>query len=136
MITLDDIDAIALPRAEVYQLTSDAEGDDTQRNMRIDYAIAYATAEVESAFNDAGVTLPEDLTVLKNIAVDIAVYRMFTRRSGEIPKTHQQRYDNSMIALRDIVKRLSVNDSDDSSPSIASFTRKPTLINRIDAMPS
>lgn len=136
MITLDDIDALGMPRSEVYQLTSDAEGDDVERNRRIASAIASAVDTITNAYTTAGLTVPADNPMwLKSICVDIAVYRIFTRRSGEVPETHKSKYESALKSLAEAVSKVD-SAKESSNSTVRVWTREPSLVNRIDAFPS
>ncbi|MBL7998265.1 MAG: DUF1320 family protein [Candidatus Kapabacteria bacterium] len=132
MITLDDIDTLGIPRSEIYQLASDIPND-PQRDARVAAAIASAVDVIATAYNNVGKPVPASTITLKTIAVDIAVYRLFGRRGGEVPKAHDEKFTRALGQLQKLVQEVQEESSPDGG--ITGWTRKPGLINRIDAMP-
>lgn len=132
MITLDDIDALGIPRAEVYQLASDAPND-PQRDGRIANAIASAVDVIATAYGNVGKQVPAITITLKSIAVDISVYRLFGRRGGEVPQAHDDKFTRALVLLEKLVQEAQEESSPDGV--ITGWSRNPSIINRIDAMP-
>lgn len=136
MITLDDIDKLSMPREQVLQHASDV-GDlqsDAEALARIQAAIEYADAVVRSAYSKAKQLLPSSNDpVVKTVLVDIALYRIVTRRPGEVATSVASNYAAALQFLENLINDST--NSVDSSTTLTTFTRDAELINRFNAMP-
>lgn len=136
MITLTDIDALAMPREQVLQHASDV-GDlqsDTEALARIQAAIEYADGVVRSAYSKAKLQLPSSSDpVVKTVLVDIALYRIVTRRPGDIAASIASNYAAALQFLENVI--LESTNAGDSATTLTTFTRDAELINRFNAMP-
>ncbi len=133
MITIDDIDALAMPREQILQHASDA-GDvlnDTEALSRVQAAIDYAVGVVRSAYSKANLPSPSaNDHVVKTVCVDIALYRIVSRRPGEIVKSIAKNYADALSFLESLF-----NASGSDETTLVTFTREPDLINRFNSMP-
>lgn len=141
MITVDDIDELAMPRAELYAMASDTGAGESDEDAvrRVNKGIFYAVNKVTTAITNAGYK-PEDVSdnaEIKVAACDIAVYRVAARR-GAVTEEVRTKYKAAVDYLIDLVNKAIRPDGSNTADEEAIFTvqtREPSLINRLDSMP-
>lgn len=100
------------------QLTDDADAG-TVNTDNVDRAISRAEAEIDSycgmRYEVPFTTVPDRV---RDLAVDIAIYRLYGRRKGA-PENRKNDYDDAVKFLRDVAqKKASLGENDpDSTPS-------------------
>ncbi len=104
--TLDDLKD-QIPEANIIQLTDD-EGLGVVNQSRVDKAISVADSVIDGylrgRYSLPLSTVPE---LIKTIAIDIAVYKLYERRLElEMPEAMSNRYKNAIKLLDQIQKGL------------------------------
>lgn len=110
---LADIQA-EIPQVQLIQLTDDTVPPVAVNQPVVDKAIADAS-DIINAYVGERYQVPITIVpaLVKNMAVDLAVYRLFLRRKKQnLPEAAQKAYDNTMRLLRDVqAGRLSLGVS-------------------------
>lgn len=104
--TIEDIKG-CIPESNIVQLTDD-EGLGIVNQARVDKAIAIADSIIDGYLRGR-YTLPLSAVpeIIKTIAIDIAVYKLYERRLElEMPETMSARYKNAVKILEQIQKGL------------------------------
>ena len=104
--TIDDIEK-QLSSATLIQLTSDNEQEEVNRTI-VEEAIIYSSALIDGYLRGR-YTLPLDtrFPLLRILAIDISIYRLYSRRVWDnIPDAIENAYNNAISTLRDIQKGI------------------------------
>ncbi len=104
-----------ISESELIDLTDDI-GAGSVNDAVLARAIADADAEIDS-YCGARYTVPFSPTplMIRRMSVDIAVWRLFTRRGVEAPGRKEQ-YDNAIRFLKDVAKGLVTIGADAPAP--------------------
>lgn len=136
--TLDDILGV-IPQRELIQLTDDAIPPAAVNQAVVDQAMAAADTLVNGYIGDRySIPFTGVPELLKTIALDVVVYRLYLRRKkGDPPEGIKAAYDNSLKLLRDVqAGKLSLGVTaageavPQSSGSTPSITSSPRLCSR------
>lgn len=102
---LDDIKKM-LPEANLVQLTDDEQSGVINED-RIGEAIEQAEGEIDSYLQGRyAVPISPVPSLINKLAVDIAIYNLYSRIPEEIPSTRAERYKNAVRILEGIAKGL------------------------------
>ncbi|QOX79797.1 DUF1320 domain-containing protein [Trichlorobacter lovleyi] len=101
--TLDDILGV-IPQRELIQLTDDAIPPAAISQAVIDQAIAAADTLINGYIGERySIPFTGVPELIKTIALDLAVYRLYLRRKkGEPPEAVKAAHDNALKLLRDV----------------------------------
>ena len=133
--TLTDITAL-IPEQTVINLTDDS-GIGVIEQASVDAAISDAAAEIDS-YCAARYQVPFNPVpaVIVKVAVDIAVYNLYSRCAEKIPESRQERYKNAIDLLKSISKgvvTLGVVPAPEANPQGSNrpeITSNPRLFSR------
>lgn len=102
--TIDDIETYT-STPTLIQLTSDEGQETVNRDVALE-AILYSSALIDGYLRGRyNLPLDTHFPLLKVLAVDISIYRLYSRRLvNEIPEGIETAYKNAVSTLRDIQK--------------------------------
>ena len=131
--TLNDIKD-QIPEANIIQLTDD-EGLDEVNQERVDKAISVAGSVIDGYLRGRySLPLENVPELIKTIAIDIAVYKLYERRLElEMPETMVNRYKNAVKTLEQIQKgiiKLGI-ESPDTGPGQGYYKTNKTAEDRV-----
>ena len=128
--TIEDIDThISTPT--LIQLTNDDGGETVDREVATE-AIVYSSAIIDGYLRGR-YTLPLDthFPLLRILAIDLSIYRLYTRRMrNEMPEVIENNYKNAIATLRDIQKGVITLQSENDSLETASFNAEEYKTNK------
>jgi len=102
-ITLDDIKK-SLPEESIIQLTDD-EDTGAVNGARVDEAIAQADSVIDAYCGSLyAVPFSDPPQMIKNIAADIAIYNLYSRKVDAVPETRLERHRAGIKQLEAIAK--------------------------------
>lgn len=136
--TLADITGV-IPQRDLIQLTDDTIPPVAVNQTVVDQAIAAADTLINGYIGDRySIPFTGVPELLKTIALDVAVYRIYLRRKkGEPPEAVKAAYDNALKLLRDVQSgKLSLGATStgatvpQSSGSAPAITSSPRLCSR------
>lgn len=136
--TLSDITGV-IPQRELIQLTDDDIPPAAVNQAVVDQAIAAADTLINGYIGDRySIPFTGVPELLKTIALDVVVYRIYLRRKkGDPPEGIKAAYDNSLKLLRDVqAGKLSLGVTDtgavvpQNSAAAPSISSSPRLCSR------
>ena len=119
--TIEDIETQTSPPTLI-QLTSD-DGQEEVDRVVAQEAILYSSTLIDGYLRGR-YTLPLDthFPLLRILAIDLSIYRLYTRRMrNEMPEVIEDNYKNAIATLRDIQKGVITLQSENDSLETASF---------------
>ena len=119
--TIEDIETHT-STPTLIQLTSD-DGQEEVDRVVAQEAILYSSTLIDGYLRGR-YTLPLDthFPLLRILAIDLSIYRLYTRRMrNEMPEVIENNYKNAIATLRDIQKGVITLQSENDSLETASF---------------
>lgn len=119
--TIEDIET-QTSTPTLIQLTSD-DGQEEVDRVVAQEAILYSSTLIDGYLRGR-YTLPLDthFPLLRILAIDLSIYRLYTRRMrNEMPEVIENNYKNAIATLRDIQKGVITLQSENDSLETASF---------------
>lgn len=119
--TIEDIET-QTSTPTLIQLTSD-DGQEEVDRVVAQEAILYSSTLIDG-YLCGRYTLPLDthFPLLRILAIDLSIYRLYTRRMrNEMPEVIENNYKNAIATLRDIQKCVITLQSENDSLETASF---------------
>lgn len=139
MAYASDADIIALHSEETLNRLADLDGNGTRDAAKVDRALDDAAALIDGYI---GQRFPLPLSpvpaVLKNLSIDIAVYRLATD-AGLLAEDMRRRYDDALAFLRDVAKGIATLPvprlteapvTETSAPNVILIDSAPRLFSR------
>lgn len=123
-----EADIIALHSEDALNRLADLDGDGTRDAAKVARALDDAAALIDGYIAQR-VSLPLDPVpaVLKNLSIDIAVYRLATD-AGLLAEDMRRRYEDAISFLRDVAKGTAAIPVPRLSDAPATETRAPNVI--------
>lgn len=128
--TLDDIEKHT-STTTLIQLTSD-DGQEIVDKTVVEEALLYSSALIDGYLRGR-YSLPLDICfpLLRVLAVDLSVYRLYSRRMrNEMPEVIETAYKNAIATLRDIQKGVISLQSENDSLEVAGFNAEEYKSNK------
>ena len=128
--TIDDIEKHT-SSPTLIQLSSD-DGQEAVNRVVVEEAILYASALIDGYLRGR-YSLPLDthFPLLRIIAIDLSVYRLYSRRMrNEMPEVIETAYKSAIATLRDIQKGVITLQSENDSLETASFNAEEYKTNK------
>lgn len=128
--TIEDIETQTSPPTLI-QLTSD-DGQEEVDRVVAQEAILYSSTLIDGYLRGR-YTLPLDthFPLLRILAIDLSIYRLYTRRMrNEMPEVIENNYKNAIATLRDIQKGVITLQSENDSLETASFNAEEYKTNK------
>lgn len=128
--TLDDIEKHT-STPTLIQLTSD-DGQEIVDKTVVEEALLYSSALIDGYLRGR-YSLPLDICfpLLRVLAVDLSVYRLYSRRMrNEMPEVIENAYKNAIATLRDIQKGVISLQSENDSLEVAGFNAEEYKSNK------
>lgn len=128
--TLDDIEKHT-STPTLIQLTSD-DGQEIVDKTVVEEALLYSSALIDGYLRGR-YSLPLDICfpLLRILAVDLSVYRLYSRRMrNEMPEVIETAYKNAIATLRDIQKGVISLQSENDSLEVAGFNAEEYKSNK------
>lgn len=128
--TLDDIEKHT-STPTLIQLTSD-DGQEIVDKTVVEEALLYSSALIDGYLRGR-YSLPLDICfpLLRVLAVDLSVYRLYSRRMrNEMPEVIETAYKNAIVTLRDIQKGVISLQSENDSLEVAGFNAEEYKSNK------
>ena len=128
--TLDDIEKHTSTQTLI-QLTSD-DGQEIVDKTVVEEALLYSSALIDGYLRGR-YSLPLDICfpLLRILAVDLSVYRLYSRRMrNEMPEVIETAYKNAIATLRDIQKGVISLQSENDSLEVAGFNAEEYKSNK------
>lgn len=128
--TLDDIEKHT-STPTLIQLTSD-DGQEIVDKTVVEEALLYSSALIDGYLRGR-YSLPLDICfpLLRVLAVDLSVYRLYSRRMrNEMPEVIETAYKNAIATLRDIQKGVISLQSENDSLEVAGFNAEEYKSNK------
>ena len=128
--TLDDIEKHT-STPTLIQLTSD-DGQQIVDKTVVEEALLYSSALIDGYLRGR-YSLPLDICfpLLRVLAVDLSVYRLYSRRMrNEMPEVIETAYKNAIATLRDIQKGVISLQSENDSLEVAGFNAEEYKSNK------
>lgn len=128
--TIEDIETHT-STPTLIQLTSD-DGQEEVDRVVAQEAILYSSTLIDGYLRGR-YTLPLDthFPLLRILAIDLSIYRLYTRRMrNEMPEVIENNYKNAIAALRDIQKGVITLQSENDSLETASFNAEEYKTNK------
>lgn len=128
--TLDDIEKHT-STPTLIQLTSD-DGQEIVDKTVVEEALFYSSALIDGYLRGR-YSLPLDICfpLLRVLAVDLSVYRLYSRRMrNEMPEVIETAYKNAIATLRDIQKGVISLQSENDSLEVAGFNAEEYKSNK------
>lgn len=128
--TLDDIEKHT-STPTLIQLTSD-DGQEMVDKTVVEESILYSSALIDGYLRGR-YSLPLNICfpLLRVLAVDLSVYRLYSRRMrNEMPEVIETAYKNAIATLRDIQKGVISLQSENDSLEVAGFNAEEYKSNK------
>lgn len=128
--TLDDIEKHT-STPTLIQLTSD-DGQEIVDKTVVEEALLYSSALIDGYLRGR-YSLPLDICfpLLRVLAVDLSVYRLYSRRMrNEMPEVIETAYKNAIATLRDIQKGVISLQSENDRLEVAGFNAEEYKSNK------
>ena len=128
--TIEDIETHT-STPTLIQLTSDGGQEEVDRVVAQE-AILYSSTLIDGYLRGR-YTLPLDthFPLLRILAIDLSIYRLYTRRMrNEMPEVIENNYKNAIATLRDIQKGVITLQSENDSLETASFNAEEYKTNK------
>ena len=128
--TLDDIEKHT-STPTLIQLTSD-DGQEIVDKTVVEEALFYSSALIDGYLRGR-YSLPLNICfpLLRVLAVDLSVYRLYSRRMrNEMPEVIETTYKNAIATLRDIQKGVISLQSENDSLEVAGFNAEEYKSNK------
>lgn len=128
--TIEDIETHT-STPTLIQLTSD-DGQEEVDRVVAQEAILYSSTLIDGYLRGR-YTLPLDthFPLLRILAIDLSIYRLYTRRmQNEMPEVIENNYKNAIATLRDIQKGVITLQSENDSLETASFNAEEYKTNK------
>ena len=128
--TIEDIETHT-STPTLIQLTSD-DGQEEVDRVVAQEAILYSSTLIDGYLRGR-YTLPLDthFPLLRILAIDLCIYRLYTRRMrNEMPEVIENNYKNAIATLRDIQKGVITLQSENDSLETASFNAEEYKTNK------
>ena len=128
--TIEDIETHT-STPTLIQLTSD-DGQEEVDRVVAQEAILYSSTLIDGYLRGR-YTLPLDthFPLLRILAIDLSIYRLYTRRMrNEMPEVIENNYKNAIATLRDIQKGVITLQSENNSLETASFNAEEYKTNK------
>lgn len=128
--TIEDIET-QTSTPTLIQLTSD-DGQEEVDRVVAQEAILYSSTLIDGYLRGR-YTLPLDthFPLLRILAIDLSIYRLYTRRMrNEMPEVIENNYKNAIATLRDIQKGVITLQSKNDSLETASFNAEEYKTNK------
>lgn len=128
--TLDDIEKHT-STPTLIQLTSD-DGQEIVDKTVVEEALLYSSALIDGYLRGR-YSLPLDICfpLLRVLAVDLSVYRLYSRRMrNEMPEVIETAYKNAIATLRDLQKGVISLQSENDSLEVAGFNAEEYKSNK------
>ena len=128
--TIEDIET-QTSTPTLIQLTSD-DGQEEVDRVVAQEAILYSSTLIDGYLRGRH-TLPLDthFPLLRILAIDLSIYRLYTRRMrNEMPEVIENNYKNAIATLRDIQKGVITLQSENDSLETASFNAEEYKTNK------
>lgn len=128
--TIEDIET-QTSTPTLIQLTSD-DGQEEVDRVVAQEAILYSSTLIDGYLRGR-YTLPLDthFPLLRILAIDLSIYRLYTRRMrNEMPEVIENNYKNAIATLRDIQKGVITLQSENNSLETASFNAEEYKTNK------
>lgn len=128
--TIEDIET-QTSTPTLIQLTSD-DGQEEVDRVVAQEAILYSSTLI-NGYLRGRYTLPLDthFPLLRILAIDLSIYRLYTRRMrNEMPEVIENNYKNAIATLRDIQKGVITLQSENDSLETASFNAEEYKTNK------
>ncbi len=128
--TIEDIET-QTSTPTLIQLTSD-DGQEAVDRVVAQEAILYSSTLIDGYLRGR-YTLPLDthFPLLRILAIDLSIYRLYTRRMrNEMPEVIENNYKNAIATLRDIQKGVITLQSENDSLETASFNAEEYKTNK------
>ena len=128
--TIEDIET-QTSTPTLIQLTSD-DGQEEVDRVVAQEAILYSSTLIDGYLRGR-YTLPLDthFPLLRILAIDLSIYRLYTRRlRNEMPEVIENNYKNAIATLRDIQKGVITLQSENDSLETASFNAEEYKTNK------
>lgn len=128
--TIEDIETHT-STPTLIQLTSDDRQEEVDRVVAQE-AILYSSTLIDGYLRGR-YTLPLDthFPLLRILAIDLSIYRLYTRRMrNEMPEVIENNYKNAIATLRDIQKGVITLQSENDSLETASFNAEEYKTNK------
>ena len=129
--TIDDIETHT-STPTLIQLTSDEGQETVNRNVAL-AAILYSSALIDGYLRGRyNLPLDTHFPLLKVLAVDISVYRLYSRRLvNEMPESIESAYKNAISTLKDIQKGVISLQSENDLFETSEFNADEYRTNKI-----
>ena len=128
--TIEDIETHT-STPTLIQLTSD-DGQEEVDRVVAQEAILYSSTLIDGYLRGR-YTLPLDthFPLLRILAIDLSIYRLYTRRMrNEMPEVIENNYKNAIATLRDIQKGVITLQSENDSLETAGFNAEEYKTNK------
>lgn len=128
--TIEDVET-QTSTPTLIQLTSD-DGQEEVDRVVAQEAILYSSTLIDGYLRGR-YTLPLDthFPLLRILAIDLSIYRLYTRRMrNEMPEVIENNYKNAIATLRDIQKGVITLQSENDSLETASFNAEEYKTNK------
>lgn len=128
--TIEDIETHT-STPTLIQLTSD-DGQEEVDRVVAQEAILYSSTLIDGYLRGR-YTLPLDthFPLLRILAIDLSIYRLYTRRMrNEMPEVIENNYKNAIATLRDIQKGVITLQSENDSLETVSFNAEEYKTNK------
>jgi len=128
--TIDDIDT-QTSTPTLIQLSSD-DGQEEVNRVVVEEAILYSSALIDGYLRGR-YTLPLNthFPLLRILAIDIAIYRLYSRRMRtDMPEVIQDNYNSALSTLREIQKGIISLQSESDTLETASFSTNEYRTNK------
>ena len=128
--TIEDIET-QTSTPTLIQLTSD-DGQEAVDRVVAQEAILYSSTLIDGYLRGR-YTLPLDahFPLLRILAIDLSIYRLYTRRMrNEMPEVIENNYKNAIATLRDIQKGVISLQSENDSLETAGFNAEEYKTNK------
>ena len=134
--TIEDIETQTSTPALI-QLSSD-NGQEEVNRVVVEEAIIYSSTLIDGYFRGRySLPLNVRFPLLRILGIDIAIYRLYSRRMrNEMPEVIQDNYDHAIATLRDIQKGIITLESESDTLETSTFNpneyrTNKTIIDRL-----
>ncbi len=128
--TIEDIETHT-STPTLIQLTSD-DGQEEVDRVVAQEAILYSSTLIDGYLRGRyALPLDTHFPLLRILAIDLSIYRLYTRRMrNEMPEVIENNYKNAIATLRDIQKGVITLQSENDSLETASFNAEEYKTNK------